>query len=114
MNLNHSLSNLTGATTFRNQQSMNQTSTSDASQSQIGSEVVFCKSHYSNLPIYDFRQEIVQRIIENPVTIITGKTGCGKVKKIETSFVPYLIIFSYFTDNSSSSVHPRQLQSTKG
>jgi HrpA-like RNA helicase len=32
-----------------------------------------------DLPIFELRNEIVQTINENPIVIIKGPTGCGKV-----------------------------------
>lgn len=35
--------------------------------------------HRKDLPIYKSRCEIIQKIRDNPVVVISGKTGCGKV-----------------------------------
>lgn len=35
--------------------------------------------HRGDLEIYNSRNEIIQNIIESPIVIITGQTGCGKV-----------------------------------
>lgn len=42
----------------------------------------------ADLPIYQYRHEIIQNIQNNPVVLITGPTGCGKV----SSSIFYLII----------------------
>jgi HrpA-like RNA helicase len=34
------------------------------------------------LPIMEYRDEIIEQIQNNPVVIITGETGCGKVNYI--------------------------------
>lgn len=36
------------------------------------------------MPIFFRREEIIQKINDNPVVIIFGKTGCGKVSFIES------------------------------
>jgi HrpA-like RNA helicase len=38
--------------------------------------------HNSKLPIHKYRHKIVQAIQESQVTIIIGKTGCGKVRHL--------------------------------
>jgi HrpA-like RNA helicase len=37
------------------------------------------QSQSKGLPIYQYHDEIVSKVRENPITIIKGATGCGKV-----------------------------------
>jgi len=38
--------------------------------------------HRKDLPIFNSRSFIVESIVNNPVVIISGQTGCGKVSKL--------------------------------
>lgn len=40
------------------------------------------QSFKQNLPIWNFRDDIVKVISANPVTIIEGDTGCGKTTQV--------------------------------
>lgn len=46
-------------------------------QSSINSS--FHANHRQDLPIFKTRDEIIEKITKNPVVIISGQTGCGKV-----------------------------------
>lgn len=76
MNLN--MSGFTGASTFHdissNRSEVNTTLT-DAANLNFAPN-----NHRKDLPIYPHRDEIVQKINENPIAIITGKTGKEKKK----------------------------------
>ena len=54
------------------------------------------------LPIYKFKDEIVQSVLNNPVTIIAGDTGCGK----STQVPQYLLEAGY---SSIACTQPRRI-----
>lgn len=41
------------------------------------------RKEQEELPVFKYRDEIIERINRNPVVIITGETGCGKVNIIK-------------------------------
>lgn len=59
-----------------------------------------------DLPILKYRDEIIEKINNNQVTIIAAATGSGKVRSTVQILKPVLIPFSYI-DNPSSAVHHR-------
>ena len=52
--------------------------------------------HRKQLPIWDKKSAIIESILQNKVTVITGETGSGK-----TTQVPQYLL-EYATDNQSS------------
>jgi HrpA-like RNA helicase len=52
-----------------------------ATRSELNRTMTAMK-HRNDLPIFGFRENIIQKITESPVVIITGSTGCGKVKML--------------------------------
>ncbi len=36
----------------------------------------------ANLPIAEFRNEILEKVAQNPVVIVAGDTGCGKSTQV--------------------------------
>jgi HrpA-like RNA helicase len=62
------------------------------------------KSEWKDLPIYKYEQQIVDKIKNNQVVILSGETGCGK-----TTQVPK-IIHSHFGKNKKIAVtQPRRI-----
>lgn len=63
--------------------------------------------HRKQLPIWLYRSDIIQSIVQNQVTIITGETGSGK-----TTQVPQFILEHAFDDKSPCRIictEPRRL-----
>lgn len=62
------------------------------------------KHPVADLPILQYKNEILHKIRNFPIVLITGETGCGKV-----SFSVYikniLLIILFTLDNKSPSVH---------
>ncbi|KAK8570233.1 hypothetical protein V6N13_002928 [Hibiscus sabdariffa] len=55
----------------------------------------FSSSEFSSLPVVALRERIVEKILENRVTLIVGETGCGKSSQVpqfllEENMVPVL------------------------
>ena len=42
-----------------------------------------------DLPIWNFRREIIESILHNQVTLITGDTGCGKTTQVPQFILEY-------------------------
>ena len=42
-----------------------------------------------NLPVYDYRKQIIETINNNSVCIITGETGCGKTTQVPQYLLEY-------------------------
>ncbi|KAK9756945.1 hypothetical protein RND81_01G131800 [Saponaria officinalis] len=55
---------------------------SSPSQSSQSSSSPFTASKLSSLPITAMREKIVEKIMENRVTLIVGETGCGKSSQV--------------------------------
>lgn len=49
-------------------------------QSEIN-DTLLSAHNYRDLPALKYREEILKKINENPVVIISGPTGCGKVRE---------------------------------
>lgn len=58
------------------------------STSAAASNTIDLQHYRRDLPIFGLMDEIIEKIEENPVVIITGQTGCGKVgiDKIQKTF----------------------------
>ena len=70
-----------------------------------------------NLPIMRYKDEIIEKIIKNQVTIIAGKTGCGKTtqvpKFIATTFPNSRIIMTQPRRIAVFSIHNRIREEVK-
>ena len=63
--------------------------------------------HRKQLPIWVYKSDIVQAIIQNQVTIITGETGSGK-----TTQIPQFILEHTYAEKSPCQIicsEPRRL-----
>jgi phage antirepressor YoqD-like protein len=71
-------------------------------------ESLISKVHDKNLPIFKKRLEIVHAIKESRITIITGKTGTGKVNFIKNHHSNLKLLTNYIPlVYTSSTIHSR-------
>lgn len=76
------LSNLTSMTS--------QLNISAATVTSVAPSIICDESHRRDLPIFKLRNQIIQTINENPVTLISGQTGSGKSTQVPQYIYDYL------------------------
>ncbi|MEX1997305.1 MAG: helicase-related protein [Candidatus Andersenbacteria bacterium] len=56
------------------------------------------------LPVYQYRSRILQTVVHNPITIITGEPGCGK-----STVIPQFLLGEYESAGKICVTQPRRL-----
>lgn len=56
------------------------------------SDVDDAQSNFSKLPIHSLKSKIVEKILENRVTLIIGETGCGNYLHFRSLLLVYLCL----------------------
>lgn len=74
----------------------------DFSQKQSFSKLVKLRREQKNLPIFQYRDRIVQLVRRHPVVVVAGDTGCGK-----STQVPQYLLSSGF--NNIACTQPRRI-----
>ena len=75
---------------------------SSSSSSNASYTSPLSQSNFSSLPVIAFRKKIVEKVMENRVTLIVGEAGCGIKKKnsvnraLSSSFFVVVVVVVLF------------------